>query len=567
MYAERGLLCGNGRLAVTMSFPEPARARCPRHGSRSPPAPLFILTTAVVTGASVLSIEVLGSRIIGPFFGVSLFVWTALLTVTLLALASGYALGGLLADGCRCGNRLYGIIVLAAVTVLAIPLLKEPVVRLSMDAGLRAGTLIASTLLFGPALFLLGCVSPMLVMLAGRGSPVKGRTVGSLYAISTLGSVAGAVLTGYVLIGHVGVNGILRLCAASLLLLGVVHFLVWRRLTRALLIVLVLAIPSPRQFDEVLFMKDGTKVTLVDSLESAYGNIKIVDYSFGSLTMREMTIDGLVQGGIDTRSGLPVHEYVYLMQYLPVLLHPQGTRALVVGMGAGTIPTWYESRGISTDVVDIDPGVETMARRHFGFSPAGRVFIADARQFFYRQGTTYDYVLLDVFNGDATPRHILSVEGLRQIKSRMAPGGILAINLIGSVRTSTSMTASVVRTIHDVFAQVDLYPAFDPDTGDGTGNLVVVAYDGPHRRVAPGAIPHVVVHPLTSQNIMQRLSTPFMLQDDGTEMLLSDDFNPIDVHDAWLREQVRRQILDSTRWELLLGADRARNPGGSGLPG
>lgn len=517
----------------------------------APPLP-FLLLTAVVTGATVLSIEVMGSRIIGPFFGVSLYVWTALLAVTLLALAGGYALGGVLADRHGVADTLYGLMMAAALAVLAIPVLKAPVLAMSMGAGLRAGTLISSSALFGPPLLALGCVSPLLVRLAAPHARNIGRTVGGLYAVSTLGSVAGAVITGYVLIGELAISDILRLCAGALLLISGIHFLVFRRRLAPLLTLGALALPAPQPSHTPLYMPDGTKVELIASREGAYGTVNVVNYSHRGITIREMTIDGLVQGAIDLDNGLPVYEYAYLMQYLPIELHPGGRRALVVGLGAGVIPRWYESQGVITDVIDIDPAVEALARRHFGFQLSGSVFIADGRQFLSQPGPRYDYLLLDVFSGDVTPAHLLSVEALRKIKSRLEPDGIVAINIIGSLRGRAAMTSSMLRTISNVFINADVYPAFDPQA-NSTGNLVVVAYDGPPRRLPPGLPGRWPVHPLARPALRGRLARPYTIPFPESGILLTDDFNPVDVHDAWLRERVRREILDTTRWELLLG--------------
>ena len=121
---------------------------------------VYLLLTAVVCGALIMVVEVLGSRVVGPFFGVSLFVWTSLIAVTLIALAAGYGLGGLLADRRGTPEYLYAIILVAGLLVLLIPVLKAPVLKLSIPLGLRLGAFTSTTLLFGPSLFLLGCVSP-----------------------------------------------------------------------------------------------------------------------------------------------------------------------------------------------------------------------------------------------------------------------------------------------------------------------------------------------------------------------------------------------------------------------
>src|SRR3972149_400313 len=115
----------------------------------------FLIATAALCGALVMVLEVLGSRVIGPFFGVSLFVWTSLITVTMVALAAGYAIGGRLSDRKSSPDWLYGIILLSGILVILIPALKGPVIQICLPLGLRWGSLISAFILFGPALFLL----------------------------------------------------------------------------------------------------------------------------------------------------------------------------------------------------------------------------------------------------------------------------------------------------------------------------------------------------------------------------------------------------------------------------
>ncbi|HSD60489.1 MAG TPA: fused MFS/spermidine synthase, partial [Burkholderiales bacterium] len=184
----------------------------------------YLVLTAFVCGGLVMVIEVLGSRVIGPFFGVSLFVWTALITVTLVALAAGYAAGGHLADRRSSPDWLYGIILLAGFAVLLVPLAKAPVLKACLPLGLRAGALTSAAALFGPSLFLLGCVSPYVVKIAARELQSLGRTVGGLYALSTVGSFVGTVATGFFLIAFLGVNHIFLLTGAALVALGAGYF-------------------------------------------------------------------------------------------------------------------------------------------------------------------------------------------------------------------------------------------------------------------------------------------------------------------------------------------------------
>jgi spermidine synthase len=532
-----------------------------RPGRESGPSYAFLLLTAAVGGAAVLTLEVMGSRVIGPFFGVSLFVWTSLIAVTLMALAVGYAVGGWLADRHASAGALYTLIAVAGLLTLAIPLLRSPVLEASVGLGLRAGSLVASLVLFGPVLAVLGAVTPFLVRLAVRQLDAVGRTVGVLYAVSTLGSVVGAVLTGYVLITWIGVNGIFSLVAGALLVLSVAYFAVLRGRFAALALLAALAV-RPGAPPLQMSMPDGTRVTQVASAQSLYGQVKVVDYRFGALATRELVIDGLVQGGIDRASGQSVYEYLYFMQHIPRALAPRGRRCLMVGLGAGIIARWFEAQGVRTDVVEIDPVVVRMAREHFGMQVSGQVVIADARHFMLTSQERYDYVLLDVFNGDTTPGYLLSVEAVTLAQRRLAPGGVLAVNLVGSLRERSFVTASVVKTLESRFDQVEVYPAFDPGR-TGAGNMVLVAYDGPERALDPHALARVPVHRLVAPVVRARLGRRFRFPQGTPAVILSDDFNPADVRDAWLREQVREEILESTHRDLLMGSA----PGRAGLSG
>ena len=189
----------------------------------------YLVATAMICGALVMVIEVLGSRVLGPFFGVSLFVWTSLITVTLVALAAGYAAGGILSDRKGEADYLYAIILAAGILVLAIPLFKAMVLKACVPLGLRMGALVSALLLFGPPLFLLGCVSPYIVKLAAKEMNSIGKTVGLFYALSTLGSFAGTLLTGFVLIAYLGVNRIFEVTGLLLTGLGLFYFFLFKR--------------------------------------------------------------------------------------------------------------------------------------------------------------------------------------------------------------------------------------------------------------------------------------------------------------------------------------------------
>jgi len=512
---------------------------------------LYIIFTSMLCGALVMVIEVLGSRVIGPFYGVSLFVWTSLITVTLVALAMGYVSGGILSDRRDDPAWLYGIILLAGLFVLIIPVIKLPVLKICQSLGLRGGAFASSLLLFGPALFLLGCVSPYIVKIAAREMKNIGRTVGMLSAISTFGSFIGTISTGFVLIAYFGVSRIFLVIGLLLIALAVGYFLFFRRKPLFLIMLLIPMLFSGTGGAVSKLMSDGTRVTKVFEKESFYGSIKVVDYENSTGTVRSMLIDGLTQGRMDLSNSMPVSSYIYFMQFLPYALNPGGKSCLVVGLGAGLVPMWYEKQGITTDVIEIDPHVLDAARTYFGFKTTGEVFIDDARYHLNNSKKKYDYVVLDVFNGDTTPGHVLSLEALQVVKQRMADKGVLAVNLIGSLRRETFMTNSIVETLRQVFSTVRIYPVFSADGDNDWGNLAVIAFNGAAIQFNPSAVSNFKVHKFAEQRVHDNLGKTFTFPADSASIILTDNYNPVDFYDTWLKEELRRSILASQDADIL----------------
>ena len=513
---------------------------------------VYLVATAVLCGALVMVIEILGSRVIGPFFGASLFVWTSLITVTLVALAAGYAAGGILADRKGSPAYLYGIILFAGALALLVPLLKGPVLKATLPMGLRGGAFTSALVLFGPTLFLLGCVSPYIVKIAAREMRNIGRTVGLFYAVSTVGSFLGTVLTGFILIAYFGVAMIFTVVGGLLILLAAGYFLFFKRKGLAAAALVLPFLLSPQQGPVSKLTADGTRVTKVFAADTFYGNVKVIDYTYGDLHHRELMIDGLVQSGMDLRTGMSIYAYSYALAFLPYGINPGGRTCLVVGLGAGLVPRWYEQQGIRTDVVDIDPQVVAVARDYFGFAVSGAVAVQDARFFLQQTAKRYDYIILDVFNGDTTPGHLLSIEALRLVHGRLTDRGILAINLIGSLRQTPRMTASIIKTLQQVFPAVAVQPNYDVEREEGGGNITVLAARQPLPPFDAARIARFPVHPLAQADVQRFVGRPYPLPALEQAIVLTDDHNPIDFYDIRLKEWLRGSILATTDFDMLI---------------
>jgi spermidine synthase len=514
-------------------------------GERAAGSPAYYYPTVFVTGAAIMVLELLGARVLAPYYGSSLFVWSSLITVTLVALAIGYWLGGVVADSRPRAELLYAIIALAGLATAVIAPTRGPVLQATDALGLRGGSLSSAFILFTAPLLLLGMVSPFAVKLSTLSLGRLARTAGRLYSVSTAGSFVGTLAAGFLLIPTFEVRTILLGIAIALVALSLVFFALLRRgrpstVTAVLLAAIVVLTPGSRG------MRELGNTALVAKEPSFYGEIRIVDRG----PLRLLLIDGGVQSGIDTRNGLCALEYPYVIETLAYRLRPEGSRALVIGLGAGIIPDAMVSWDVKSDIVEIDPKIVTAAREHFGFDPSAHaVHVGDGRRLIEQTSERYDYVILDAFAGEMVPVHLLSREAFESARAVMEPGGILVLNYVGYREGPKSRVAiSIAETLRAVFDSVETFAAGAP--GEYGGN-VFVASDAPidvRAATRGGSLPFPVHEAI-------RESATTIRQTDlrgGPAIVFTDDHNPIDLWDVTGREHWRRDTMEFfPSWVLL----------------
>src|ERR1041385_7401409 len=189
----------------------------------------YLYWTAAITGAAIMIVEILGAKMLAPYVGTSHFVWTAQIAVTLVALAAGYYGGGRMVDRSPKLGLLYGCILLAAMYLCLSVLIVRPVAYWCLVFRLALGSLLASTFLFFVPLALLAMVGPFFVRVLTNSVSGVGGNVGRLTAVSTLGSFAGTMLIGYLLIPFFPNSRTMYLTAILLMLIAGVYFFVWER--------------------------------------------------------------------------------------------------------------------------------------------------------------------------------------------------------------------------------------------------------------------------------------------------------------------------------------------------
>lgn len=445
--------------------------------ARVPPIAL-LLATVFLTGSAVMVVEIVGTRVLSPVFGVGLFVWSAQLAVTMGSLATGYFLGGTLADRRPSAAALYGTVLVAGLTVALGTFAAGTVLAAAVDLGLRTGTVVAGAILFGPPLVALGMAGPLTVRLANRAVDFTGRAAGRVYGVSTVGSLLATLVTGFWLVPSFDHRHILLATAAGLFVLAALGLKGGARMGALVALALPLAGWSRPPAD----LPAGVQVLATS--ESLHGRLQVIDDK--NRFMRVLRSDRSLLGAIDFATGQSSFTYVYLLDAL-CFARPQAKDALQIGLGIGTAPMAFERRGLRCDSIEIDPEVARLAREYFGFEPRGDVFLEDARTFLQRTDRTYDLIVHDTFTGGAMPTHLLSLEVLETIHGLLRPGGALALNLVGySDGPNAAASQMVARTLAEVFPHVRCFR--DREIEDPTTeltNLVFLASDEPLDIVIP----------------------------------------------------------------------------------
>jgi spermidine synthase len=442
---------------------------------------LLRLDAAVfLSGAALMGLEIVGSRVLAPVFGTSLFVWGALITTFLTALAAGYALGGRLADRRPEPGVLAALLACSGIVLLAVfaspDALLAAIGRVSIPERFRP--LVAAVILFGPPSVLMGMVTPFAVRLAAKEIATVGSASGRLSALSTAGSILGTFATAFFLIPAFATRPILFGLGATLL---VASLLVpaprtAARLAVASLLVIGAAVSylavsaggaSPEPAGKVVYEK-----------ETAYHHIRVVD---GGLR-RALYFDNRMQGFIPVRPDLvsPKNYTDGMMLALVFPVRPVRT-AVMVGLGAGMVPTLLSERApeIATTSIEIDPEVVATARRFFRFAPPanGRVLVGDGRRELDRQVPAADVVFVDAYFADSLPFHLVTKEFFELCLRKLPPDGVLSMNFGGPLTgRRNALFWAAVKTVRLVFPRTYIFSS-ELSSGEATfdANAILIA--------------------------------------------------------------------------------------------
>jgi spermidine synthase len=432
-----------------------------RSSSRDlPPLGLIVF----VVGSASLGAEIAAARLMAPFFGASTIVWANVIGVVLVSLAVGYWYGGRFADRHPHKQGLCTLVLVAALAVCAIPFVADPFLDISVDAldnvsaGAFIGSLVAVTVLIAPPLMLLGAASPYAIRLAVERIEESGTVAGRMYAISTIGSLAGTWTSALLLVPLVGTRRtflIFGLACAVVAATGIA-----RRAALAVPAVIVALLALP-----VGTIKAAGEDTVLDEVETEYQYARVVEAPDGD-RMLELNEGQAIHSMYRPGSYL-TGDYWDEFLVLPFASRSSPPRAVaILGNAAGTtaraLGRYFPATKV--DAVEIDSELTTLGRRWFDLrNPRMRVHHEDARPYLRRTSARYDAIMVDVYRQPYIPFYLATREFFELVRDHLTPGGTVIVN-IGHPEGQDDLENVVSATMGAVFRVVARDPSEDTNT-------------------------------------------------------------------------------------------------------
>lgn len=485
---------------------------------------LLVGTVVFVSGAIVMVLELVGSRLLAPFFGNSLFVWTSLIGVMLGFMALGGFLGGRLGDRRLSMSVLFWILLSASVSIALVALLEGTLLpRLAEGSSLRFAAVLSAAILFAIPSTLLGMVSPYCTRLRLHALDDSGATVGSLYALSTVGSITGTFAAGFWLIARVGSHDLVAWLAAVAFALSLLVAAPFVRSRSIALLAAAVVLAAAMQ-------SSGTYAGSFDTQYDRYfvGRETEADTLRPVVTLSRDAYS--IESAAYTDNGQPFLLDYYDYYDLALAAAPEVRRTLLIGGGAFSYPRHQLERYPDSvaDAVEIDPDLVDVARSTFALAddPRLNIIVEDGRTFLNGSQERYDVILVDAFkSASSIPYQLTTVEALQHCYRLLGDDGILAMNIVASWQGPGSrfLWAEYV-TLETVFPHVELFAVYDASRPTEIQNISIIAAKGSSTDLLK------LLQEVSPELTARRIDPRTMAETIAATPLITDDFAPVDQY-------------------------------------
>lgn len=420
----------------------------------------YLYLTEFFSGMSVMAVELGASRLLAPYFSSSQIVWTIIIGTIMIAMALGNIYGGKSADKNPNPDKLYGRILIAGVWIAAIPFIgKIAIAGISAMLVVTVNTnfliwaaFITCMVVFVYPLFLLGTVTPSLVKYTVDSLDDSGKTVGTLGAFNTIGSIIGTFVPTFISIPAVGTAVTFLIFAAILLILGIVYFISSKRgavkAVSAAVMFAVCCVFSP-SMGFAFWEKD-----LAYEGESVYNYLQVKDNE------RQTTLSTNVLFGVQSvymkSGGLTGMYYDYAMAAPVMADMGESANILILGMGTGTYAKqcmeYFD--GVTAEGVEIDEKITELAHEYFELPSEVNVTTYDGRAFLNVCEKKYDVIMVDAYQDITIPFQMSSREFFAQVRAHLKEGGVMVVNMNMRSKDNDGINIRLADTIASEFSEI-----------------------------------------------------------------------------------------------------------------
>lgn len=398
---------------------------------------IFLYLTEFFAGMSVMAVELGASRLLAPYFSSSQIVWTIIIGTIMIAMALGNIYGGRTADKSPNPDKLYRRIIIAAIWIALIPVAgKYIIIGISAvlifsvnNNFLIIAAFAACMVIFVFPLFLLGTVTPSLVKYSVDSLDDNGKTVGTLGAFNTIGSIIGTFVPTFVTIPAVGTSVTFLIFAGILLALSIVYFVSKKTVKKSVAVSVVIFILCCGfgYSDSFAFWESNLKY----EGESVYNYLQVYEND-ERVALSTNVLFG-VQSVYMKQDELTGMYYDYAMA-APLMIKDKNVsdmNVLILGMGTGTYATQCNKYfgNMNIEGVEIDEKITALSRKYFSLSEDIPVTTYDGRAFLNASKKKYDVIMVDAYQDITIPFQMSSKEFFELVKNHLTDTGVMVVNM------------------------------------------------------------------------------------------------------------------------------------------
>lgn len=438
--------------------------------------------TVFICGAMGMVLELVAARVLSPYVGSSNLIWTTIIGIMLISMSLGYWVGGKIADKNKDLKDLSQFILISAISTSFISIFETIIVNQLAETipSLITVAIISAMFLFGIPSFMLATASPIAVRLKNDEEKEVGKVSGKISSLSTIGSIIGTFIAGFILIPNIGVRNIILGSSIILYFLSIILYPNKNKKYYIKIVGILVLIIFAYIFGKNLFKKEHKEI--IKDVDSEYSRIWVKDIKNQNGEYKTLQVDTGLESYINQETGEMGAQY---LKYYDLFDYnnKNANKTLIIGGAAYTYPRHYLEKYVvkQIDVVEIDNTMTDLATQEFGLDINNtnlKIYHQDGRSYINYSKEKYDTILIDAFKGLNAPFELTTYEAMCKVKERLNSNGMVITNILSSLEGEQSKFAKYeYATYKAVFDNVKIYTV---KTDDKTQyqNLILVGIKG-----------------------------------------------------------------------------------------